>query len=177
MDKYRLAKLVEWAGTNGLDGRKRLQKVIFFLQKSGCDFGADFTLHHYGPYSRDVAEACDQLVKAGILQEEVSSNARGHQYTYKVSPGSGETAIRHTETKLSGEAAMSNHKSFAEDLLKEQLWDLELGSTILYFRYSSNDWNEACRLACDFKSRDQQSEPSLPKARALAERAFSSSGN
>ena len=56
MDRYQLATLSSWAGERGIQGRKRLQKVVFLLQAAGCPLSSHFTLHHYGPYSRDVAD-------------------------------------------------------------------------------------------------------------------------
>lgn len=174
MQKYPLAKLIQWSGPTGVVGRKRLQKIVFFLQKAGCPFGADYSLHHYGPYSRDVADACDELVAAGILDERAEKTPVGTQYTYTVSAGSGEAAINHTETKFREQAeAMIAFRPLAEELLSKGLWELELGSTILYFIQKSDSWEDAQRLACEFKGKDASSEPALPAARALAMRVHS----
>ncbi len=35
MNRLQLATLLSWAGDNGLQGRKRLQKVVYFLQEAG----------------------------------------------------------------------------------------------------------------------------------------------
>jgi hypothetical protein len=34
MNRYQLAKIVDWAGT--LETRKRMQKVVYLLQVAGC---------------------------------------------------------------------------------------------------------------------------------------------
>ena len=83
MNRYQLAKIVDWAGT--LDTRKRMQKVVYLLQVAGCPLGADYTLHHYGPYSHDVARLTDEMVQASLLAEKASSNAVGQQYSYSLS--------------------------------------------------------------------------------------------
>lgn len=172
MEKYPLAKLIQWAGPEGVKGRKCLQKIVFFLQKAGCPFGADYTLHHYGPYSRDVAEACDALVAAGILEEGVEQNAVGKQYSYTLSADTGGPAIERTEARMDEQmrTTVTAFRSLAEDLLRETPWELELGSTILYFFGKSRDWDEAQRLACEFKQRNAATEPALPAAKALAMR-------
>lgn len=171
VQKYPLAKLIQWSGPTGVVGRKRLQKIVFFLQKAGCPFGADYTLHHYGPYSRDVADACDELVAAGILNERAEINSVGTQYTYTVSADSGMAAIEQTENRLREQAeTMTTFKSLAEELLRKSLWELELGSTILYFFQKSASWEDAQRLACEFKGKNASNEPALPAARALAMR-------
>ena len=45
MNRYQLAKIVQWAGT--LRSRKRMQKMIFLLKAAGCPLDADYDLHHY----------------------------------------------------------------------------------------------------------------------------------
>jgi hypothetical protein len=175
MEKYPLAKLVQWSGSGGVAGRKRLQKVIFFLQKAGCPFGADYTLHHYGPYSRDVAETCDELVASGLLEEKPEMNTVGTQYTYKVA-ATGEAALTQTEQRFSDRAsALNAFQSLAKELLQKDLWELELGSTILYFHEKSSDWDEAVRRACEFKKVDRQKEPAAPAAEALAKKVLGES--
>ena len=61
MNRYQLAKLVEWAGC--LHTRKRLQKLVYMLQSAGCPLEAEFTLHHYGPYSQEIAGLSDAMVR------------------------------------------------------------------------------------------------------------------
>src|SRR5262245_51870399 len=79
MNRYQLAKMVDWAGT--LDTRKRMQKVACVLQ------GADFNLHHYGPYSQEVARLTDEMVQARILDERDESNMVGQQFSYSLNEG------------------------------------------------------------------------------------------
>jgi uncharacterized protein YwgA len=169
MDKYRLAKLVQWSGSGGVVGRKRLQKVVYFLQKAGCPFCADYTLHHYGPYSRDVAEGCDELVAAGFLAEQAEINGVGTQYTYRVSADAGTSAIAQTEGRSDIRTeSFAAFRPLAEELLKKELWELELGSTILYFHEKLSNWDEAVRRACEFKKVDQERDTKVSGAKELA---------
>src|SRR4051812_35269578 len=96
MDNYQLAKLVQWAGT--LQTRKKMQKVVFLLQAAGCPFEADFFLHHYGPYSTDVARLTDSLVNNKLLNEEPTENIAGKQYGYSLPSDSKESLQRFEET-------------------------------------------------------------------------------
>ena len=68
----RLAKLrqiVEAAGGR-VDGRKKLQKLVYLCQQAGTDLGYSFTFHMYGVFSADLAQ--DLIVATGwrILNEE-----------------------------------------------------------------------------------------------------------
>lgn len=74
MNRHQLATLIWWAGEAGIQGRKRLQKVVYFLQQAGCPLDCQYTLHHFGPYSRDVADACDEMVAARLVVESGGLN-------------------------------------------------------------------------------------------------------
>src|SRR4051794_37885560 len=82
MTRYQLAKLVAWA--EHLRTRKRVQKVVYLLQAAGCPLDADFTLHRFGPYSQEVSRLSDEMVREGLLQEEVVPNSKGEQYSYRL---------------------------------------------------------------------------------------------
>jgi len=154
--KYYLAKLAQLAGT--IDGRKRLQKIVFFLQSAGLPMGAEFALHHFGPYSWDVAQACDELVSAGVLSEEAKRNQVGRQYSYRLTERGSRLLDRAGETNEQLNQQFKQFQHIAQDLLQEDLRGLELGSTILYFKQQGVEWNEAARRACEFKSVDQNDD-------------------
>jgi uncharacterized protein len=165
MDKYALAKLVQWAGEGGIQGRKRLQKVVYFLQHAGCPTEADYFLHYYGPYSRDVAETCDQLVSSGLLEEHA-----GTEYAYTLT-NPGRAALAQTDERLGDRARrVEAFQPLAAELVAQNLWHLELGSTILFFRQQGADWDAAVQKACTFKRIDSCTNPAVAHARALAER-------
>jgi uncharacterized protein YwgA len=152
MDRYQLATLSLWAGDLGIQGRKRLQKVVFFLQAAGCPLGSRFTLHHYGPYSRDVADTCDEMVAMGLLKEEVAANVTGaQQYSYHLTEGAKNLLATTTAQETARAAAVAPFRELGARLLREDLWKLELGSTILFFYEQTPDWDDALRRACEFK--------------------------
>jgi uncharacterized protein YwgA len=73
MNAYDLVLAVLANEPNGrMLGRTSLQKKVFFL-KEMISAPIRFFPHHYGPYSREIAEAVDSLVSAGILKETVES--------------------------------------------------------------------------------------------------------
>lgn len=172
MNKLQLAMLTQWAQNAdlpGLQGRKRMQKVAFFLQQVGCPIDAEFTLHHYGPYSRDVAYMTDIMVSEGLLEEE---GGGGSQYEYRL--GSQTSAMIESARTHQGEQIQQfeSYKDRAVELLKENIWILELGSTILYFFRSqkgNSDWNAALQEACGYKRTDPMTETSK-SALALAQK-------
>lgn len=157
MNAYQLAKLVEWAGT--LRARKRLQKVVYLLQQAGCPVNADYTLHHYGPYSPDVARRTDAMVQAKLLDEEET----GRSYSYELS----ETARIQLDRVGRDRGARQRHAEFdrfeplARRLLQEpDLQKLEFAATIAYFRKQVRDrtWQAAREAAATFKKQQPNSQ-------------------
>jgi uncharacterized protein YwgA len=73
-------KLMRFFQTIGkIDGRIKLQKVIYILQEKGCDFDLYFKYALYGPYSADLQLEIDFLKKIKFLKEEKSD---GNNYKY-----------------------------------------------------------------------------------------------
>ncbi len=147
MNRLQLATLLKWAGDGGIQGRKRLQKIVFFLQAAGCPLDCAFTLHHFGPYSRDVADACDEMVAAQLIDECIEPQSGITQYTYTLKPST-RNLLSQTVPAFDD---MKEFQTLGFSLLKENIWPLELGSTILFYFRHSNDWDVAMKKACAFK--------------------------
>lgn len=173
MNRLQLATLLSWAGENGLQGRKRLQKVVFFLQEAGCPLDCDYTLHHFGPYSRDVADRSDEMVAAGLLDENVEVINGLTQYSYTLSP-----AIR-TSVLTGPDHAMDSFREIGSELMdptRTHLWWLELGSTILFIYRQTGDWDHAFSRACEFK-KVNQADAASQMALRYAKRFGQAAGN
>lgn len=75
-----LAELISMAG--GIDGRKKLQKIVFILKNKGAPFQEKFSYHYFGPYSAELQLEIDDMATRGIIQEIQS----GPGYRYTVGP-------------------------------------------------------------------------------------------
>ena len=168
MDRFQLATLGSWTGDRGIQGRKRLQKVVFFLQAAGCPLDCDFTLHYYGPYSREVADVCDEMVGAGLLEEHISPNAAGAQYGYKLTALTQQLLETTAQQDHARAATLAPFRELTTQLMGEDLWRLELGSTILYFYGQSRNWARAVDQACEFKKAPKDN-PATKAATKLAQ--------
>lgn len=162
MNRLQLATLLDWAGEGGIQGRKRLQKVVYCLQRAGCPLDCDYTLHHYGPYSRDVADICDEMVTADLVVEDGGPASGGGPYTYRLT--------ERTRRLLRGTAdeTMPRFEEVGKRLISEKIWPLELGSTILLFHDQGHDWPQALEQACKFKDVPADT-PASTEAMALAQ--------
>ncbi len=152
MNRLELATLVEWAGE--IKTRKRLQKVVYMLQAAGCSLRAEYTLHHYGPYSFDVAALTDEMVGAELLDEKKIQSGTGRSFSYKLT--------KHAKSQLSTiqqiPDGLFQHKRLAIRLLNDQdLSKLELGATVTYFHKQGESWDDAVIAAARFKKKKPDS--------------------
>lgn len=60
--------------TEGVTGRKKLQKMVHILQTQGVDFGFDFRLALYGAYSSSLSSQVEELVEFGLIDESPGSS-------------------------------------------------------------------------------------------------------
>lgn len=95
MDDYVIPLLiVREVGT--LLGKTRFQKLACVLaaesRRRGLELpGLNFEVYLHGPYSRDLAKTVEELVKDGLLDEDVHTTPAGNlQYVYTLPPQGGE---------------------------------------------------------------------------------------
>lgn len=167
MERYHLAKLVEWAGT--LRTRKRLQKVAYLLQAAGCPIQARFVLHKFGPYSFEVASLVDEMHAAGLFDEDEEPNYAGRAFNYELS-AKGKSWLKEMEGGAAGKKLAKDFsvwRAQAVDLMNRDVRELEVTATILAFKGGSKDWDQALDKACRFKRLDPK-EAMAEKALELA---------
>ena len=84
LNNHKGVKSIEFilqAASGEIVGRTRLQKIAYLLKLSGCDESFEFEYKHYGPFSRDVAQATDFASLAGVLFEEAKPTSWGGTYS------------------------------------------------------------------------------------------------
>ena len=107
-------------------GRKRLQKMIYILKKSGFDFSERYSFHFYGPYSEELSTRVEELCNLGFLVEEKEKEKGYFQYRYTLTDG-GESFLKEADVHTQDMTALI-------DKMNEQSSRfLELVSTMLYF--------------------------------------------
>ena len=64
-----ILRLLDEMGT-AVKGRTMMQKIVFILRsKFGKFHDYLYTIHYYGPFSRDLADALDRLRLQGLIEE------------------------------------------------------------------------------------------------------------
>lgn len=121
------AKIVDFiALTEGITGRKKLQKMIFILKKMGVPFQEKYEFHIYGPYSEELTARVEELCDMGFLTEELQDKGSYKQYKYSVTQEGNDFrgTLKDTVLKDAAHAVKLNEKSGRF---------LELTATLLYF--------------------------------------------
>lgn len=69
---------------NGITGRKKLQKMIYVLQKCHVPFKEKFQFHFYGPYSEELTLRIEELCNLQLIEEEREDKGNYYRYNYKI---------------------------------------------------------------------------------------------
>jgi hypothetical protein len=94
------------AGEDGVEGRTRIQKIVYFLAER-LGINARFSPYFYGPYSELVAQSLASLVVRRLVTESAESFStpgpfEGRAYTYALTE-QGAEAIRALKKERPGE--------------------------------------------------------------------------
>jgi uncharacterized protein YwgA len=148
-----------------------MQKMVYLLQAAGCPLQAEFSLHHYGPYSPDVARLSAEMVREGLLEEKAESHAVGRRYSYRLSQQAKMqlAQLEATPKDLTLVDPLAGFEERARELIKANLPDLEIASTLVFFRRQGHEWQAAAERTCRFKGAVPGSSL-LRRAEALARR-------
>ncbi|WP_188454642.1 YwgA family protein [Virgibacillus oceani] len=121
------AKLMQFfAVAKEVTGRKKLQKMIYILQKCHVPFEEKYQFHFYGPYSEELTLRMEELCNLGFVAEEKEDKSNYYQYNYKIT-GDGLAFLNQFALD------MPDMEKQVELLQAKSSRFLELVSTMLYF--------------------------------------------
>jgi uncharacterized protein len=128
--------LIDAAGGE-IVGKIRLQKMVYLLDQLGAKSGYPFEYHHYGPYSEELAEAVDDNVIFGCVEEEQRR---------RVSDGVSYVIYRSLDHREQSSDVFSRPviASAIEEMNGQSMTILELAATIhwLVFNEKVRNWRE-----------------------------------
>jgi uncharacterized protein YwgA len=128
--------LIDAAGGE-IVGKIRLQKMVYLLDQLGAMSGFLFEYHHYGPYSEDLAEAVDDDVIFGRIEEDQRRRVSdGVSYVVYRSSNQGEQS--------SDTFSQPAIRGAIEEMNRQSMTILELAATIhwLAFKEKIRNWRE-----------------------------------
>lgn len=128
---------------NQVEGKKRLQKLVYLLKESGADVDATFTLKNFGPYSADVDNSAIFLTITGDLEESSKVvGSSGYVTTVFTLPVDEVTKAPELDPALVAKLSAFNSYTTIE---------LEIAATVHYFESETKDRERAIALTRDMK--------------------------
>jgi uncharacterized protein YwgA len=147
MTRLQLAKLIQWAGT--FRSRKRMQKVCFLLQTSGCPLEMEYHLDSIGPYSEDLARLTDEMTRIGLLQEEAEGHKFHQRFNYwltrKAAKQLAEIEASRAPTEL---AELAPFELLFRQMLEKDVQDLENAATLVYLLQCGRERSQVVEQVC-----------------------------
>lgn len=125
-------------------GRKRLQKMVYLLQRTGAPYHEKFSYHHYGPYSSELQAEVDRLVDLALLEEEYNNRC----YIYKITK-EGESFLENYN-KIIGDSFDLPQNTISQ-LMKVNTSVLEMASTYAYLLEMGYKEQDALKKALELK--------------------------
>lgn len=120
-----------------INSRKKIQKIVYFLQKKFSLFNEKFSLHQFGPYSSELQIELDQLDEAGLISQRFSNF---------VLEDKGRTFLK-KDLKISEKFESDEVKQLIKKLNDIPPFKLESMATIAYFEQSYGRNKEELRKA------------------------------
>lgn len=113
-----------------VEGRKKLQKMVYILQAMDYPFREQFSYHHYGPYSSQLKREIDLLVREDSEVVSEDEAQAGAYPVYKYSAGNKMESF----LQAGGATSEPDWASLAKKLNEKGAQDLEAISTVLFLR-------------------------------------------
>jgi len=174
--EYLLCRFVREA--EEVQGRIRMQKVVFLVGEGDCPLFNDYFYHLRGPYSPALARTLGRLVDNGLLDEQTEDlGAERVQYHYKLSDRGGQVLERFERHQfLRGAVDLGNrYVPRFLGLASHRVRELELAATLAYWKKQGYSWKEAADITAELKAATQGSDE-LVSAKQLATEACAGSG-
>lgn len=148
------------SGGNKIDGKKRLQKIVYFMKEAGVEIDTEYYIYQFGPFSKDVVEACDFLSIIGAIKESEEAAGDASYFTSSFS------ILNNNEVPHLDGAVEAKINTIVQTCESFRTITLEVASTILYFIRSGLNSETAIEKTRAMKPR-KTTENTLNESRRL----------
>ena len=76
--------LKEFFGQDQIDGRTKMQKIIYLTSRRNPIMDYHFKGYHYGPYSKELQNTLDRMTAFNLLEENIEYFGVGLKYFYQL---------------------------------------------------------------------------------------------
>jgi len=81
-----LFKTLDGTDESKIEGRTKLQKIVYLSSRPDNIFNFRFVGYHYGPYSRDLQETISKMLAFNLISEEEEGLNHNTRYNYQLTP-------------------------------------------------------------------------------------------
>jgi len=149
---------VMFAADGQIVGKIRTQKIFYLLDQLGMNGGYEFSYHHYGPYSANLASQLDANVMFGDdLDECVQETKSGNAFsTFKLKSNN-------LEFLSVGDLTVQNARELIQQMKNVSSVVIELAATIHWLSAYEKiaDWREELKVRKPQKATDERIEKAL----------------
>ncbi|KYK32444.1 MAG: hypothetical protein HXS48_14105 [Theionarchaea archaeon] len=128
-----------------VEGRKKLQKMIYIAKVLGYPLREDYTLYLYGPYSEELAGELQRMKELDLLDERKLDSS----YSIKITKN-GKDLLNYFQTNIEKEMGiekLNKMRTLFKELGYFDPWQLEILATLFYFyQIGYSDFNELQRI-------------------------------
>jgi uncharacterized protein YwgA len=133
--KKALVALVLSATNDGINGRKKLQKIVYLANNSGWDVINDFRFHLYGPYSEHLLTEIQNLQRLNVVQvQAVRYYGDNPFYLHRITE-EGRTLLEGLETQLHDQSVIARTINLVRELNEYTADQLELMASLYYLKH------------------------------------------
>jgi hypothetical protein len=149
-----LAHFLEACGA--VEGRKKLQKMVYLAKRLGFPLTEPFSYHHYGPYSERLSTEIGEMVFYGLVTEEVVGTSRGYK-TYRY-------ALTEKGRQLTRQNPFPPSHGLLAAINKHDSRFLKLSATLDYLMEDGLSAEEAAAKVLELKAEQHYSSDELNRA-------------
>lgn len=128
-----LMRLFASAGT--IDGRTKIQKMVYILQNMGYPFRETYRYHLHGPYAQALTHEVSHLVNLGLLKETTQGIADMKRFSYETTSELHDFLFD-VEQSVPQSLHSEEFDRAVSELNKQSSPSLEIAATALYLRKS-----------------------------------------
>lgn len=121
--------------TDGVNGRKKLQKIVYLANSMGWNAFNDYRFHLYGPYSEDLLAEVQDLESAGFVEVEEVDYLDNPFYRHRITDD-GRVLLEELQNEMDG-SLIQRTRELAAELDEYSSDQLELMASLYYLKRKS----------------------------------------
>ncbi|MEP0824631.1 MAG: hypothetical protein HRF40_04025 [Nitrososphaera sp.] len=132
--KKALVELVLAANEEGVNGRKKLQKIVYLANNAGWNVINDYRFYLYGPYSQYLLSEVQNLNRTGLIEVEKTTGRFGTPYYLHRITDEGRALLQELKNEVADSGLIERTVNLVKELNEFSSDQLELMASLYYLR-------------------------------------------